>query len=62
MKGYTCNVCGEFKARDPHIELRGVKRRSGILLPSTFCEEVFCSDACFWKWILENAPEPLIKP
>ena len=44
------------------MEMRGVARRSGILMPAHVQEFTFCQPLCFWAFIVEQMPENLTIP
>jgi hypothetical protein len=61
MKGYTCDQCGKSKSGTPAVEIRGVARRSGILLASALQEHVFCGANCFWIFFNEQGPAYVVR-
>lgn len=57
MKGYTCDQCGKQHNGRAPVKLKGVARKSGILLPSNQWHLTFCQPLCFWEWVGEQAPD-----
>lgn len=57
MKGYTCDHCGKVYRGEPRVEIRGVARKSGILMPEARQEFTFCQPLCFWWYFTGQMPD-----
>lgn len=56
MKAYICDQCRQTKEGIVPVEVVGVGRKSGILLPHCQQQHDFCSEECFWVFVRENMP------
>lgn len=48
---YKCDNCKLESCSEFDIELKGIPRSKGILLPASLQKYIFCSKKCFWAWI-----------